>query len=99
MSKLTKKYKRDEKDLIESMTSRGKTIFVISITLKETSKLKEHQIYECIYVDGGQKKETNIIAKDITDGMEKLKNYVGFGIPAVTTNHILGNEKYNDDNL
>ncbi len=35
MSKLTKKYKRDEKDLIESMTSRGKTIFVISITLKE----------------------------------------------------------------
>mgnify|MGYP001208331174 CR=1 FL=1 len=43
---ISKKYKRDEKDLIESMTKRGKNVFVLSITMKETSKLKEHQIYD-----------------------------------------------------
>ena len=90
---ISKKYKRDEKDLIKSMIKRGKSAFVLSITMKETSKLKDHQIYECIYVDGGTKKETNIIGKDITDCMEKLNAYIGMGIPAVTANHILGNER------
>ena len=90
---ILKKYKREEKDLIQSVSKRGKSIFVLSITMKETSKVKEHQIYECIYVDGGQKKETNIIGKDISDCMDKLNAYVGMGIPGITTNHILGNEQ------
>lgn len=90
---ILKKYKREEKDLIQSMSKRGKSIFVLSITMKETSKVKEHQIYECIYVDGGSKKETNIIGKDISDCMDKLNAYVGMGIPGITTNHILGNEQ------
>ena len=89
---ISKKYKRDEKDLIKSMAKRTDQPFVLSITLKETSKVKNHQIYECIYVDGGRKKETNIIGKDITDCMDKLKAYVGMGIPGITANHILGNE-------
>lgn len=89
---ISKKYKRDEKELIKSMVKRTEGPFVLSITLKETSKLKNHQIYECIYVDGGKKKETNIIGKDITDCMDKLTAYVGMGIPAITANHILGNE-------
>lgn len=90
---ILKKYKREEKDLIQSVSKRGKSIFVLSITMKETSKVKEHQIYECIYVDGGSKKETNIIGKDISDCMDKLNAYVGMGIPGITTNHILGNEQ------
>lgn len=102
MSRLKSKYKRDEKDLISSMKGIGKNIFVLSITLKETSKIKNHQIYECIYVDGDTKKETNIIGKDISDCMDKLTAYVGMGIPGITTNHILGNESLfleEDDNI
>ena len=90
---ILKKYKREEKDLIQSMSKRGKSIFVLSIIMKETSKVDNHQIYECIYYDGNIKKETNIIGKDISDCMDKLNAYVGMGIPGITTNHILGNEQ------
>ena len=95
MAKLKNKYKREEEELIDSMLKSGNKTFITRIELVETSKIKEHQIYECRYVDNGTKKQINIIAVDITDAVGKLEAMVGFGMPEQTANLLLGSEKYN----
>jgi len=67
---------------------------VLSIEVIETSKIKDHLIYECVYLDNNVEKQINIIARDITEAMQKLEPYVGKGIPDVTTNLILGSQLY-----
>jgi len=97
MAKLKNKYKREEKELIDSMLKSGNKTFITRIELIETSKIKGHQIYECKYVDGGVKKQVNIIAADITDAVSKLEALVGFGMPQQAANLMLGSEKFNLD--
>ena len=97
MAKLKNKYKREEEELIDSMVKSGNKTFITRIELIETSKIKEHQIYECRYVDNGTKKQVNIIAVDITDAVGKLEAMVGFGLPQQAANYMLSNEKFNLD--
>lgn len=94
MTTLKKKYNRSESNLIKSIKKLDRTTVVLSIEVIETSKVKDHLIYECVYLDNNTKKQINIIAKDITGAMKKLEPYVGAGIPAIATNQILGNEKF-----
>jgi len=97
MAKLKNKYKREEKELIDSMLKSGNRTFITCIELIETSKIKGHQIYECKYVDSGVKKQVNIIAADITDAVGKLEALVGFGMPQQAANLMLGSERFNLD--
>ena len=97
MAKLKNKYKREEEELIDSMLKSGNKTFITRIELIETSKIKEHQIYECRYVDNGTKKQVNIIAHDVTDAVSKLEAMVGFGLPQQAANYMLGSEKFNLD--
>ncbi len=96
---LKKKYLRKKNDLLHSLNSIERQTIVLSIEVIETSKIKDHLIYECDYLDNGTQKQINIIAKDITEAMEKLEPYVGAGIPAPTLNHILGNDMYTNVRL
>lgn len=94
MAKLKKKYNRSKKDLLKSLKGLGRQSIVLSIEVIETSKIKDHLIYECVYLDNAVEKQVNIIARDITEAMQKLEPYVGAGIPDTTTNLILGSERY-----
>ena len=91
---LKKKYHRKKNDLINSLNNIERQTIVLSIEVIETSKIKDHLIYECDYLDNGTQKQINIIARDITEAMQKLEPYVGSGIPDTTTNLILGSERY-----
>ena len=46
MAKLKSKYQRDESELIDSLIRKGKRTFITQIQLIETSKVKNHLIYE-----------------------------------------------------
>jgi hypothetical protein len=97
MSKLKSKYKREDKELIDSMLKSGNRTFITRIQLIETSKIKGHQIYECRYVDNGSQKQVNIIANDVSDAVGKLEAIVGFGMPQQAANLVLGSERFNLD--
>lgn len=88
------KYHRTQADLVDSLNQIDRRTVVLSIEVIETSKIKDHLIYECDYLDNGTQKQINIIARDITEAMVKLEPYVGKGIPDKTTNLILGSQLY-----
>jgi len=96
MAKLKKKYSRSKSELLKSLKKIERQSVVLSIEVIETSKIKDHLIYECVYLDNNVEKQINIIARDITEAMQKLEPYVGAGIPDTTTNLILGSERYAD---
>jgi|TARA_R110000823_G_scaffold300255_2_gene421039 hypothetical protein len=95
MASLKSKYQRKESELIDSLIRKGKRTFITQIQLIETSKVKDHLIYDCIYVDNGTKKQINIIAVDISDAVLKVEQIVDTNIPEITANVILGSETYN----
>ncbi len=94
MTKLKKKYSRSKAELLKSLKKIERQSVVLSIEVIETSKIKDHLIYECVYLDNNVEKQINIIARDITEAMQKLEPYVGSGIPDTTANLILGSERY-----
>ena len=96
MAKLKKKYSRSKSELLKSLKKIERQSVVLSIEVVETSKIKDHLIYTCVYLDNDKEKQINIIARDITEAMQKLEPYVGAGIPDTTTNLILGSERYAD---
>ena len=95
MAKVKKKYQREKKEIIKSLINDGRQTAVLSIKLLETSKIKGHLIYLVNYIDNGTEKETHIIARDITDAMNKLDPLVESGIPSATMNYMLGSEIFN----
>jgi len=95
MASLKSKYQRKESELIDSLIRKNKRTFITQIQLIETSKIKDHQIYDCTYVDNGTKKQINIIAVDISDAVSKVEQIVDTNIPAITANVMLGSETYN----
>ena len=87
---LKKKYTSQKKELINKLKI-GNETRVLKIELIETSKVKNHYIYECEYFDKENLLHTYIIAIDIEDAMMRLSEMTK--IPSTTTRHfILGNE-------
>ncbi len=97
MGSLKSKYKRDKSELIETLLDNGRTTAVLEINVLTTSKIKEHLIYECIYLHNSKLKTTQIIAKDITDAMERLEPFINSGTSSSVVNYILKNENYKLD--
>ena len=94
MGSLKSKYKRGQSELIETLLVNGITTAVLEITVLTTSKIKEHLIYECIYLHNSKLKTTQIIAKDSTDAMERLEPFINSGTSSAVVNYILKNENY-----
>jgi len=95
MGKLKSKYQRGESKLTDSLIRKGKVTFITQITLIETSKVKDHLIYDCTYIDNGVKKQINVIALDISDAVSKIESIVDSNIPEITANIMLGSETLN----
>ena len=92
MGSLKSKYKRGQSELIDTLLENGRTTAVLEVKVLETSKIKEHLIYECVYLHNSKLKTTQIIAKDITDAMNRLDPYLASGTTSTVVNYILGNE-------
>ena len=94
MSQIKKKDKREQSELIQSLIENGRSTTVLEINVVGTSKIKEHLIYQCIYLHAGKLCETHIIAKDITDAMHRLEPYISSGTPEAAINYLIGKEKW-----
>ena len=92
MGSLKSKYKRDKSELIEALLDNGRTTAVLEISVLTTSKIKEHLIYECTYLHNSKIKTTQIIAKDITDAMNRLEPFIQSGASSTVINYVLNNE-------
>lgn len=92
MGSLKSKYKREKSELIETLLDNGRTTAVLEINVLTTSKIKEHLIYECIYLHNGKLKTTQIIARDITDAMSRLEPFIKSGASSSVINYVLKNE-------
>ena len=92
MGSLKSKYKRDKAELIETLLDNGRTTAVLEINVLTTSKIKEHLIYECIYLHNSKLKTTQIIARDITDAMSRLEPFIKSGASSSVINYVLNNE-------
>lgn len=92
MGKIKQKYKREQSELIETLIDNGRETAVLEVKVLETSKIKGHLIYHCIYLHAGKVKDTQIIARDITDAMNRLDPYLASGTTSTVVNYILGNE-------
>ena len=79
MGSLKSKYKRGQSELIDTLLENGRTTAVLEVKVLETSKIQEHLIYECVYLHSGKLKTTQIIAKDITDAMNRLEPFINSG--------------------
>ncbi len=97
MGSLKSKYKRGQSELIDTLLENGRNTAVLEVKVLETSKIKEHLIYECIYLHNSKLKTTQIIAKDITDAMERLEPFINSGTSSSVVNYILKNENYKLD--
>jgi len=89
------KYLKEHSQLIESLKDHSRVTFVMEIKLIGTSKLRDHLIYECKYLDNGVLKEVPIVAIDMTQALAKLNPYVNSGISEQTLGIMLGNERFN----
>ena len=92
MGSLKSKYKREKSELIETLLDNGRTTAVLEINVLTTSKIKEHLIYECVYLHNSKIKTTQIIAKDITDAMSRLDPFIKSGASTSVINYVLNNE-------
>ena len=96
MDKLKSKYKREQFELIKTLVENDRSTVVLELKVLETSKIREHLIYQCIYLHAGKLCETHIIAKDIIDAMHRLEPYISSGTPEAAINYLLGKEKWSE---
>lgn len=92
MGSLKSKYKRGQSELVDTLLENGRTTVVLEINVLTTSKIKEHLIYECIYLHNSKLKTTQIIARDITDAMSRLEPFIKSGASSSVINYVLNNE-------
>ena len=89
---LKNKYTSPKVELLNKLKI-GNETRVLKIELIETSKVRDHYIYECQYVEKKNIHQTYIIAVDIEDAISRLAEMVK--IPSANTRHfILGNETH-----
>jgi len=93
---IKKKYKKEKKELINSLQNMGRGIAVLEIKLVGTSKVKDNLIYECAYLDKGNIKNVPIIAQDVTQALAKLEQFTHSGIPESVLQYMLGSERFSN---
>ena len=89
---LRSKYKKEKENLIKGLLNRGSCTIMLSINLKGTSKVKDHFIYECVYLDQGKEKEISVIAEDMCRAVDKIKPLINQNISENRAQFIVGSE-------
>lgn len=89
---LRSKYKKEKEVLLKELLNKGDCTIMLSITLKGTSKVKNHFIYECIYLDQGEEKQLAIIAEDMCKAVDKIRPLVNKNISDSQAQFIVGSE-------
>jgi hypothetical protein len=90
---LRSKYKKEKEILIKSLLNRGSCTMMLSINLKGTSKVKDHFIYECVYLDQGEEKEISIIAEDMCKAVDKIRPLINQNISENKAQFMVGSEE------
>ena len=84
--------KQKNRDVKIDTSSLGKITCILKINLISKSKIENHFLYECSYLDEGQLKCVTIVGKDITEIINILKPYVNIGKSEQWINFQFGNE-------
>lgn len=90
---LKSKYRKEKEVLLNDLLNKGSCTIMLSINLKGTSKVKDHFIYECIYLDQGKEKELFVIAEDMCRAVDKIKPLINQDISANQAQFIVGSEE------
>tara|TARA_R100000742_G_C4202146_1_gene30928 strand:- start:41 stop:343 length:303 start_codon:yes stop_codon:yes gene_type:complete len=89
---LKSKYRKEKEALLQDLLNKGSCTIMLQIILKGTSKVKNHFIYECTYLDQGEEKELFVIAEDMCRAVEKIKPLVNKDISDSQAQFIVGSE-------
>lgn len=89
---LRNKYKKEKENLIKGLLNIGSCTMMLSIILKGTSKVKDHFIYECIYLDQGIEKEISVIAEDMCKAVDKIRPLINQNISENRAQFMVGSE-------
>ncbi|MBL20194.1 MAG: hypothetical protein CMC82_10330 [Flavobacteriaceae bacterium] len=87
---LRSKYKKEKENLLKELSNKSSNTIMLSIILKGTSKVKDHFIYECIYLDEGEEKQLAVIAENMISAVEKIKPLVNKNISGHRAQFIVG---------
>lgn len=90
---LRNKYKKEKEILIKGLLNRGSCTIMLSINLKGTSKVKDHFIYECVYLDQGEEKEISVIAEDMCRAVDKIRPLINQNISENKAQFMVGSEE------
>ena len=77
----------------KGLLNRGSCTMMLSINLKGTSKVKDHFIYECVYLDQGEEKEISIIAEDMCKAVDKIRPLINQNISENKAQFMVGSEE------
>jgi hypothetical protein len=88
------KYKKEDRELLESIKDLNRAAVILEIKLVGTSKVKDNLIYECTYLVGKTEMTISIIAHDVTQALAKLEPFTNSGIPESVLKYMLGSERY-----
>lgn len=89
---LRSKYKKEKNKLLGELLKKGSCTIMMSIILKGTSKVKDHFIYECTYLDQGEEKQLAVIAEDMCKAVDKIRPLVNKDISENKAQIFLGGE-------
>ena len=89
---LRSKYKKEKEVLLKELLNKGSCTIMLSIVLKGTSKVKNHFIYQCTYLDQGEEKELAVIAEDMCKAVDKIRPLVNKDISDSQAQFIVGSE-------
>lgn len=87
---LRSKYKKEKQNLLKEILDKGSKTLMLSITLKGTSKVKDHFIYECVYLDEGKEKQLAVIAENMIKAVDKIRPLVNKNISDHKAQFIVG---------
>jgi hypothetical protein len=90
---LRSKYRKEKESLIKGLLNRGDCTMMLSINLKGTSKVKDHFIYQCVYLDQGEEKEIFVIEKDMCKAVDKIRPLINQNISENKAQFIVGSEE------
>ena len=94
MPKIEKMFKK--KQTLESLSlqilNSGTDTCILKIRLIGVSKVMDHFLYECVYLDEGELKTVPVVAKDVTHVINLLSPYIEKGKSEQWTAFHVGSE-------
>ena len=87
---LRSKYKKEKENLLKELSNKSSNTIMLSVILKGTSKVKDHFIYECVYLDEGKEKQLAVIAENMIKAVDKIRPLVNKNISDHKAQFIVG---------